>query len=322
MAFGTGAAIYFLYKLITTYPLTFIGIMLGSPLGPMGMLAGGFIGFIGDKIVGGLKGAVSSVANTSAIALETAVSLPANAAAAPLGFATVAVPVIGPIIITFIAAWIAISTFFSAFSLSSVATVEKGMPMSTFTQLEEVKDFPYEESADDLLASEIAQIAEDCVSGIVNKDTWEQFKECLENSLIDGKVKERVIQELNHSVNELPDNENLQCVGFVLAAFPDKNLPHQNAVDFLYNYGDLQKNTIPQKGDIAVWGPYPDKCSASPGDASDYCEANSSCCGHVGIVNKVEGNNVYVTSAWGESGIINTVKFSSTSDEKPWTYLR
>lgn len=315
---GGVSIVYLLFKFITTYPFTCLGIALGSPFGPIGMVIGGFIGNIADKMIGGLKGIASHLANTSATALETTAALPTTAASAPVGFAAVAVPVLAPLAITFIAAWFTISTIASALSNPYGG---RGVPASEFTNFAEVEDFPYEESID-LLASQIAQIAEDCVGvdSIVNKDTWEKFKACLKNA----KIKDNVIQELNHSVNELEDNENLQCVGFVLAARAGENLPHQNAVAFLYNHGNLQKTTSPQKGDVAVWIPELSNCKGANDwrDANDFCQNDPKCCGHVGIVTKIDSNFIYITSAHGSSGEINTILTPNISGDNLWMYLR
>ena len=322
LALGTGAALYLLYKLITTYPLTFIGMTLGSPFGPMGIAAGGFMGFLADKAIGGLKGVASHLANTSAAALETAASLPTAAAAAPLGLTAIAVPVLTPILITFVATWFTLSTVASALSSPYGKSAEKGMPASEITNFAEVENFPYEESID-LLASQIAQIAEDCVgvNGNVNQDTWEKFKTCLEAE----KIDDNVIQELNHSVNELKDNENLQCVGFVLAARAGEGLPHQNAVAFLFEPGNLQETNTPQKEDVAVLVPDLSKCKGANDfrDANDFCQHDSNCCGHVGIVTKIDSNFISITSADGNNrGKIATYVIANIPGDNQWTYLR
>lgn len=112
----------------------------------------------------------------------------------------------------------------------------------------------------------------------------------------------------------------LQCVGFKYAAESESGVGFfpQNALMYLQNRPSNCKpvtdlSTV-QVGDNAVWGPGSRCPTTDINQANSLCNSNGSCCGHIAAITRVgEGVDIDVTQAWGDSGIVNTVRTSKSA---------
>ena len=128
---------------------------------------------------------------------------------------------------------------------------------------------------------------------------------CLIGQGISPEDSQRVV---NVSCESATNFDTLQCVGYKKAV--EENFPGgHNACWFANDAGARIPQEIGsiQVGDNAVWG----------SDCCDQCNlGNLSCCGHIGIITKIEPgsdgreNWIYVTSAQGGTGNVNTIKIS------------
>lgn len=173
-------------------------------------------------------------------------------------------------------------------------------------------------------ACQIERALNKCGANPVNQSSWISVENCL-SSLISPEA----LEELRHSVFEIENNSDLQCVGFKIAAEKQLgiNLPRQNAAEFLNNHPGCDE-IIPseiQVGDNAVWGPRVD-CSGT-------CETDIKCCGHIAVVTRTKDKTtngeiflIEVTQAWGNNGAVNTIKVPRENKEgetqAPVKYLR
>ncbi|GEM_PF-4500043 len=322
---------YALFQLFSHFPLmmslgslgSVLGFALGGPTGAVaGFLAGGAAGLVLDKIWTASKSLGASVGNFF-------VNLPATLGQALAGYLNTFVATISSLGVTtltgisvigslFATAAVSIATFLTIISAASLPPGKE-----TGGGISGPKNIAPNPSCNHL-ACRLLTALELCGDNPVTQSNIVAVSECLQNSgLID------TIDELNRSARNY---QNLQCVGFKLAVEPRlRQNYHQNAVAFLYNHPG-QFVDEPQVGDNAIWGPRPEcqdengKPVSDPQQANGLCAQNIFCCGHIGIVTQVDADNVYITSAWGDNGTINTIKFprSATKNQggAPWQYLR
>jgi len=139
------------------------------------------------------------------------------------------------------------------------------------------------------------------------KDDQKQiWIDCLVGEGIDPGDAQRAV---NLSCESAENFETLQCVGYKKAVEPSFPGGH-NACWFANSSNQVPKQIDSvQVGDNAVWG----------SDCCDQCDlGNLGCCGHIGIITKIEpGSNgnegwIYVTSAQGGSGNVNTIRVPLT----------
>jgi hypothetical protein len=136
------------------------------------------------------------------------------------------------------------------------------------------------------------------------KQTW---IDCLVREGIDPGDAQRAV---NLSCESAENFETLQCVGYKKAVEPNFPGGH-NACWFANSSNQVPKQIDSvQVGDNAVWG----------SDCCDQCDlGNLGCCGHIGIITKIEPGQegdvpyIYVTSAQGGTGNVNTIKVPLTN---------
>jgi hypothetical protein len=299
--------------------------VIGVITGPAGALVGGAIGYVIDSIgatqaAGTTLQAGASVGSQAATLAQAATVAPEAPGLGLFGPAGGAIWVPG-------AAGI-LSLFSTAVIIGSMFVPpgkEVGGGIDFYAPDIIAEDYDYSQCAGQP-ACELAEIFQKCTSGIVSKQTWSQIKTCLDGT----KYQEgtAVYKELYHSVWELENNSNLQCVGFKIAAEKGLGitLPPQNALAFLK--GD--DPGTPDEGMLAIWGPR-DECIDADGQkitdvgkAKQLCEKNILCCGHIGNVTKVADGLAYITSAWGDSGLVNTIKvpIGKRKGGAPWQYRK
>ncbi len=324
-----GGIIYLILK----FPFTFLGAILGFSIGgPLGLLIGGGLGFLLDKAVaaiGGINGILNTAGTTAVSAagsLETALSMPAAAASAPFSFSAIAVPVFGAIGLPAVLGILTITTISS--SMYAEPDKERGGGISG--PINAVKDYNYAEI--ELLAAEIVNQLQSCGIDVesqgINKNNWYQVENCLKNLNTNSSA---VIDALRHSVWEVENSQSLQCVGFVMASLiaSGRQLAPHNAAAYTIDgtHPGWTKTNSPSVGDLAVWGPKPyPACEYNNLDTveaiNEACNKNTDCCGHIGIVTKIEDGITYITSAWdGTNGIINTIPIRPGVEAQPWIYL-
>lgn len=188
-------------------------------------------------------------------------------------------------------------------------------------------------------ACKIADIVNAYTPGVLNQNTWYLVDQHLQTAL--GKD---AYNELYHSVFGIDGSYNLQCVGFKIAAEKELgiNLPRQNAVAFIDNHPGCTEVLSGQQileGDNAVWGYAPSCPAKSNQEANNNCsnaaslcktttvnnidyelclQKNLSCCGHIGVITKINGlTNVFVTSANANGkGSVDTREFSRQNIDK------
>jgi len=124
--------------------------------------------------------------------------------------------------------------------------------------------------------------------------------------LINQGISPTVIRKLKKSAH---DFGVLQCVGFVKATV--KGFPGgADAYHFVDSPPEGWRKVLAREevkeGDLVVWGPS-SRCHGGS------CDNNPSCCGHIGVITRVEKpefgvNYLYVTQAWGNSGKVSTIK--------------
>jgi uncharacterized membrane protein (UPF0136 family) len=317
-----------IFLLIFKFPFTFMGTVIGFSLGgPVGSAIGGFIGFILDKSVvslGGLAHTAGNAVASAALSVETALGIPAAAASAPLPLSAIAIPVFSAIGLPAILGIITITTISSAMFAQPAKERGGGIP----EPLNIIENYNYEDIR--LLAAEIVDQLKYCGINVekegINKNNWNRVESCLQG--LSGNSN-AIIDALHHSVWEVAGSESLQCVGFVMASLiaSGRQLAPYNAASYTIEgtYPGWTKTNSPSVGDLAVWGPR-SECSYNNLNTveaiNEACNKEIACCGHIGIVTKVERESVYITSAWdGKTGIINTIEIESWMDNKPWLYL-
>ena len=273
-----------LYGLATFNPFliftgfSIFGASIWSKLGALWAQAGGFSGMMAS--LGSKAG--------SWLGLTTATAIPNYVAAAP-----------------FVAlSGIAAGTTFSMFVLASafVLPPSKG-GSSSIREAGNIVDF-----SSDHLANQVADVTQK-VGSALNQSTWtSSLEENLKNLLS--------ADSLAYLQNSISKFGSLQCVGFKLAIEKELgvNLPQQNAVAFVYNHPgctEISSDQV-QAGDNAVWGPSDDCPTQNAQEANSLCNSNETCCGHLGIITNVVGNQkVYVTSANANgNGSVDTREFS------------
>lgn len=139
------------------------------------------------------------------------------------------------------------------------------------------------------LAEKVIYILNQCGITYVNKNTWSDTQNCLQNSNLQNK--EIIIQKFSESTNNPNNNNMLQCVGFVrgIMASLGKDLGsgRENAKDFLDpptppDFHPLEKDMAKvQIGDLVIW------------------EGSINSSGHIAIVIDKIGDQIRVAQAFG-----------------------
>lgn len=328
---GLGAGLYAFLQLLASFPTAVVLTGAGMAfLGPPGAAAGAILGYGIDSTVGAIKAATTGAKVAAGVGSDTA-ALGAETAAST----TFSGSLLGSLPGVAVFGTIAAVTGGAIFFVATVAAILAGQPSQ---ETGGGIDYPVAENTVALQAIEtcqdpgcrLANLIKECGLTQVTQDSWKEKD--LGACLLTKGVSQEVIDELYHSVFELEDNENLQCVGFKIAAekMDGINLPRQNAVSFLTTDYENNPGAL-AVGANAVWGPRA-ACVDSQGKqvtdrglADSMCEDNIYCCGHLGIVSKINDDGSFeVVSAWGDTGNVNITQFQAGSNKEsggPWQYL-
>lgn len=279
------------------------GAFIGGGVGALGGLwigSGGLAGFLS-----GLGGAIGSAASWAGGLMG---ALTAPSLVAGMG-TTVAAMGIGGVAL----GW-GITTFFVNPTINAglfVPGLGRGVSAPEQIGLTMANEVPVDSNCTHA-ACRIQRSLESCGIRAVTRANVSTVMTCL------SAFQDSTRQIINNSATNLL---SLQCVGFKYAAENEEGIGFfsRNALMYLR---DRPSNCAPvtnldaiQVGDNAVWGPGGACPSTNLNTADSLCTSGSvSCCGHIAAVTRVgEGVDMDVTQAWGESGIVNTIRTTKSA---------
>lgn len=281
------ALIGFIGKIAALLPALSTGLgilLLGTPYAPLGMLLTGFgIAGLGKQLIGalgkgGLGGTLSGLGTGigNALGLGTTAAIPSYIMLAPAA-------ALGAVAMGSFLYHMNLNT---AFVLPPAKGISEGK-MEPGLVVANPQTHLAGQIADNVLQNYQGEVTANNI-GFVVIDLYKK-----------GLISQESALEL---IDHFEQFEYLQCVTFKRVVEKENgiNLPSQNAVAFLYNHPGCQEVSKEEAavGDNALWGPGKDCPYTDPAQANKECSDNISCCGHIGIITQVVGNEgVYVTSA-------------------------
>ena len=161
------------------------------------------------------------------------------------------------------------------------------------------------------LADQTELAMKECgIGDVTEENCTNENKKIWRNCLIEKGIPETKVNKIIYEFCYSAENfETLQCVGFKKAVEP--KFPGGNNACWFATSANTQAQFIPKQagsiqiGDNAVW---------DSGCCNRCNLSNLDCCGHIGVISKIEQGEgityIYVTSAQGGTGTVNTIRIN------------